>query len=162
MRNAGKGILIIILIIMAVMTAGAEETDGLTRRWILCKPGSQVNVRRKPSKKAEAVGFLEVGDWFWTDGSSRDGWIRCCGVGEYGEGWIYGGYVAEEEPVEICQRYVCVANNRVACRRWIDGPKTSAPWLKNGSTVEVFYVADGWAMTSRGYIRSEWLEADPE
>ena len=35
-------------------------------------------------------------------------------------------------------------------------------WLVNGSTVEVFYTAEGWACTSRGYIKSEWLEVDPE
>ena len=66
-----------------------------------------------------------------------------------------------EEPVQVYEQYICVAKKRVACRKWIGGPQTSMPWLKNGSDVDVFYMADGWAITSRGYIQSEWLEANP-
>ena len=101
-------------------------------------------------------------DWFLTDGTSSDGWIRCYGIGEYGEGWIYSGYVAIEEPKPVYEQYVCVAKTRVACRKWIDGPKVDGyAWLTNGSNVQVFYIAGDWAITSRGYIRSEWLEVDP-
>ena len=152
---------VVIMALTGWAIGGAEENDSLVKCWILCKPGSQVNVRRTPSKKSEQVGFLEVGDWFWTDGNSADGWIRCYGIGEYGEGWIYSGYVVTEEPVKVYEQYVCVAKKRVACRTWIGGPKTSKPWLANGSNVSVFYEADGWAITSRGYIQSEWLEVDP-
>lgn len=62
----------------------------------------------------------------------------------------------------VYDTYVCVAKNRVACRKWMNGPKTATPWLRNGSTVQVFFIAGDWAITSRGYIRSEWLEADPQ
>ena len=157
-----SAILAVIVVLVGCAIGGAEENDGMVKCWILCQPGSQVNVRRTPSKNGMEVGFLEVGDWFWTDGSRKDGWIRCYGIGEYGEGWIYSGYVATEEPVKIFEQYVCVAKNRVACRRWMGGPQTSRPWLKNGSNVDVFYMADEWAVTSRGYIKSEWLEVDPK
>ena len=140
--------------------AAAEER--LATAWILCKPGSRVNVRRSPSKNAMAVGFLEVGDWFLTDGESSNGWIRCYGIGEYGEGWIWCGYVAEEEPEPVFGQYVCAAKTRVACRKWMGGPQTSLPWLKNGSDVQVFYIAGEWAITARGYIKSEYLEPDPK
>ena len=164
---------ILLILLAAVIIGGAAymigtraiseaAEDQLIRCWILCKPGSQVNVRRTPGKNAMEVGFLEVGDSFLTDGDSKNGFIRCYGIGEYGEGWIYCGYVATEEPKAVFTRCVCVAKNRVACRKWMDGPKTSLPWLKNGSFVEVFHTADGWACTSRGYIRAEWLEASPE
>ena len=142
--------------------ANAEAAeDRLVKCWIMCKPGSRVNVRRIPEKNGMEVGFLECGDWFLTDGKSSDGWIRCYGIGEYGEGWVYCGFVVTEEPRMVFEQYVCVATSRVACRKWPDGPQTSRPWLKNGSNVDVFCMADGWACTSRGYIRSEWLEADP-
>lgn len=140
----------------------ASAEDSLVTCYILCKPGSRVNVRRTPSKRGEEVGFLEVGDSFETDGVSSNGWIRCYGIGEYGEGWIWCGYVAEEEPVPVFGQYVCAAPNRVACRKWMNGPQTSLPWLKNGSDVQVFYIAGEWAITARGYIKSEYLEPDPK
>ena len=130
--------------------------------WILCKPGSQVYARRTPDKGGQVVGFLEVGDVFRTTGESRNGWIRAEGIGEFGEAWIWCGYVVTDRPVAVGENYVCVAKNRVACRRWVDGPQVArSPWLKNGSSVQVFYIAGDWAVTSRGYIRTEWLEVDP-
>lgn len=138
----------------------AEEQ--LATCWILCKPGDYVNVRRTPSKNGMAVGSLECGDWFLTDGRSADGWIRCYGIGEYGEGWVWCGYVAEDEPEIVMETYACVAPGRVACRKWMGGPKTSNPWMKNGSIVTVFAVAGEWACTARGYIRTEFLEESPQ
>jgi hypothetical protein len=153
-------LMIMVVIVLAVNYCKGE--DALVKCWILCKPGSQVNVRRTPSKTGQEVGFLEVGDDFLTDGTSADGWIRCYGIGEYGEGWIYSGYVATEEPVPVFEQYVCCGKGRVACRRWMNGPKIDrTPWLANGSNVDVFYIAGDWALTSRGYIMSKYLEADP-
>ena len=141
----------------------AEGTNGRSTPSILCKPNSRVNVRRTPNKGAEEVGYLEVGDEILTDGTSRNGFIRVYGIGEYGEGWVYCGYVVSEKPAEVFENYVCVAKNRVACRRWVSGPQVSgSPWLANGSNVTVFYIAGEWALTSRGYIQREWLEVDPE
>lgn len=149
---------VVIIIVMAVGMCKGEEYATV---WIMCKPGSQVNVRRTPSENGQIIGFLEAGDSFETDGSSVNGFIRAYGVGE-SDGYIWCGNVVTEEPEECFEQYVCVAKTRVACRRWIDGPQTSLPWLKNGSNVQVFYIADSWACTSRGYILSEWLEVDPE
>lgn len=152
-------LMVAITIVLAVNLCKGEE---LVTCWVMCKPGSQVNVRRTPSTHGMEVGFLDAGDSFLTDGSSRNGFIRCYGIGEYGEGWIYCGYVATEEPEAVFEQYVCVSNARVACRRWMGGPKVAtSPWIVNGSNVDVFFIADGWACTSRGYIMSEWLEANP-
>lgn len=165
---------ILLILLAAVIIGGAAymigtraiseaAEDQLIRCWVMCKPGSQVNVRRTPSKNAMEVGYLDAGDSFLTDGDSKNGFIRCYGIGEYGEGWIYLGYVVTEEPKPVFERYVCVSNARVACRRWMGGPKVgTSPWIVNGSNVDVFYLADGWACTSRGYIMSEWLEVDPK
>ena len=142
------------------VNAGAE--DSLAKCWILCKPGDYVNVRRTPSKNAMPVGSLECGDWFLTDGRSADGWIRCYGIGEYGEGWIWCGYVAETEPEIVMETYACVAPGRVACRKWMGGPKTSNPWMKNGSIVTVYAIAGEWACTARGFVRAEYLEVSPQ
>ena len=110
------------------------------------------------------IGRLECGDGFATDGESRDGWIRCYGVGET-SGWVYAGFVATEKPEIVMEQYCCVAKNRVAVRRWQGGPQVvrngRKVWLNNCEDVTVFCMADGWACTSIGYIRAEWLEVDP-
>lgn len=170
-NNKARKLLIFLLILiaaagivyLAALNAGAAAAeDRLARMWILCKPGSQVTARRTPSKTAMEVGYLECGDWILVDGVTKNGYARVYGVGEYGEAWVYSGYIAEEEPVEVNMTYCCVAPARVACRRWMYGPKTSNPWLKNGSTVRVYSIAGEWAVTARGYIKSEYLEADPQ
>jgi len=148
------------LIAYSLMNAAAESY--LSTCWAMCKPGAQVNVRRAPDGGSKIEGFLEAGDTFLTDGTCQDGWVKAYGIGEAGEGWVYAGYVSTEEPRTIMQQYVCVAKKQVACRRWIHGPQIEErKWLKNGENVTVFYIGDGWAVTSRGYIQSEWLEADP-
>lgn len=158
-------IILAAVILLGVVTIAAEADEGYITCWILCKPGegSSVNARKEPDKSSDEVGWLEAGDEFKTDGKSANGYIHAIGIGEYGEAWIYSGYVVTEKPEKIGERYVCVAKNRVACRRWVNGPQVEKmPWLKNGSNVDVFLIADGWACTSRGYIRAEWLEVDPE
>ena len=162
-KLAGEILLIAAVVWLVVyFLKGLGIADGcVSESWVLCRPGSQVNVRRTPDKRGEPVGYLEAGDWFRTNGESKNGYIRCYDIGEYGEGWIYCGYVVTEEPEEVFQKYMCVANKRVACRKWIGGPQNDKfAWLANGNDVDVFYIADGWACTSRGYIVAEWLEVD--
>ena len=156
----------VVLAVTCVVHAGnlaARAEEQLITCWVMCKPGDYVNVREWASTSAQAVGYLESGDSFQTDGSSRNGFIKAIELGECSESWVYSGYVVTEEPVPVFENYSCCAIKRVAIRRWMGGPKVEkTPWLVNGSDVSVFYIADGWAITNRGYIQSEWLEADPE
>ena len=156
--------ILIALIIAAVIIFACRAEDTTITCWALCQPGDHVNLRREPKKDSAEVGWLECGDSFQTDGESRNGWIRVLDAGDC-ECWIYSGYVIEEQPEKVGENYVCVARDRVACRRWVDGPQIRInghlSWLKNGSTVSVFYIAGDWAVTSRGYIKAEWLEVDP-
>ena len=147
----------------AQLAASAE--DSFVTCWVMCKPveGNYVSIRRTPSRRSTEVGRLECGDWFETDAVSSEGWIRVYGIGEYGEGWIYCGYVVTEEPQMIGKQYRVASNGRVIIRKWMNGPKVDGKgYLVNGSTVQVFCIADGWAMTNRGYIMAEFLEEDPE
>jgi len=169
MNTDTKARILLIVVVAALIAAGAisylvtgkAEDEGTC--WILCKPGSQVNIRISPDKDAASCGFLECGDSFQTDGESRNGWIRVLDRGESAEAWVYAGYVVTEEPVGVFQNYVVTARKRVACRRWVNGPQVSTrPWLKNGTEVTVFYTAGEWAVTGLGYVQTEWLEVDPE
>jgi len=155
-------LLVVVLMAAVYQIALASQWNGMITCWALCKPGSHVDVHISPNKNSQVVGRLDPCDSFHTDGESRNGFIWC-DVGESCGGWIYCGYISTEEPEQAFERYVCVAKKQVACRRWIGGPQISGRggWLKNLSTVEVFYRTDTWCVTSRGYIRSEWLERDP-
>lgn len=146
-----------VLAVIAVILLLAVPADAETR-WAMCD--DYVNVRSFPGKKGSAVGYLDAGDAFDTDGKTRDGFIHVNGIGEAGDGWVFMGYTVTEEPVRVNARYVCVAKNRVACRRWIGGPRRA--WLNNGANVTVYWRTSEWSATNRGYIRSEWLEPDPE
>ena len=168
-----RTIIIVILAALAVAAgiicgiADSRAAEGqLAKCWILCKPGTQVNVRRRPTTDSKSETQLDAGDEVLTDGETQNGWVRVYGVGEDGGGWVYVGYLSTEEPVKVGARYVCVAKKQAACRRWMNGPQIEnngrKQWLKNGENVDVFLVGDGWAVTSRGYIQSEWLEVDPE
>lgn len=162
-----KGKRIALLILAAALLGGgifhaqyawirAKAEASFCTCYVMCK--SYVNVRRTPDKRGQEVGYLECGDWFNTDADSKNGYIRVYGIGEFGEGWIYCGFVVTEEPKRIDRKCAVSANGRVACRRWMGGPKTENPWITSGTEVMVYCAADGWALTSRGYIRSEYLE----
>jgi len=151
--------------LMVTVTAGiclASGADQDIQCWVLCKPGDYVNLRMSASKSSTIVGYMECGDPFTTDGTTRNGFVKVLDAGNC-ESWIYSGFVVMEKPTAVFENCRVNAKNRVACRRWVNGPQVaSKPWLVNGSVVSVFYVAGEWAVTNRGYIRREWLEVDPK
>ena len=146
-----RRILILLLALAMVSPAAAES------RWVFCK--SYVNVRMSANKTSPVVGRLDACDEFETDGTVRNGFLKVYGVGENGVGWVFAGFTSEDRPEEENVHYVCAAVKRVACRRWIGGPRNR--WLNNGSRVMVYYTTEYWCVTSRGYIAREWLDADP-
>lgn len=167
-EKIGAALLMAVVLVLIGMIIGSycHSEEQLAKAWVMCRPmpGNRVEVRKEARKDSESVGFLECGDWFYTDGDSKDGWIRCIGIGEYDEGWIYSGYVSTNKPEIVMERYVCVAIRQVACRRWMGGPQMDgrAAWLKNGQFVTVFVTDGEWCVTDRGYIRAEWLEVSVE
>lgn len=160
-------ILLVAVVIGVAIGAGigAAEDQEITL-YALCKPGSQVNVRRKPDIESKWLGYLDAGDSFQSDGEIRNGWIKCLDIGEDTEAWVFLGFVSTEKPEKIGERYVCVSNAKVICRRWQGGPQVTVngkkQYLKNGQNVQVFCIADGWAVTNRGFVKAEYLEVDPE
>ena len=141
------------------------QADGYqSEAWILCKPADWINVRLSPSKKSRSIGYLECGDNIWIDGKTKNGFVHLVRLGmEYEEGWVYAGYVTTEQPEMDGGSYTVIARKRVACRRWMDGPQIdSKPWITNGTDVQVYARTETWSITSRGYIKSEYLERNGE
>lgn len=138
----------------AINRAHAETVT--TNAWILCK--DYVMIRMWPSKRATEVGQLDPCDEIEIDGKTKDGFAHIVAPVD---GWVWAGNIVFSEPEQIGSLAFVTAKNRLACRRWVDGPQVeSRPWVINGSEVRVFYMCDEWAVTSRGYVRSEWLEVE--
>lgn len=151
-----KKIICIILCLAAFLTCfsafGEEE-----RVFILCNPKTSVNVRRTPKKGAEVTGRLEFGDWVDTDFKKKNGFLHVYGITEDGEGWIFAGYVVEDEPVKLEKAWASIgANGRVRTYRWVNGRKNG--WVKVCDQVKVYGMSAEWAVTDHGYIRTKYLE----
>lgn len=146
-------IIVLITVVFALLSAFAEDRQV----FILCDPETPVNVRRTPKKGAEVSGRLDFGDEVETDGLIRNGYLHVIGITEDGEGWIFAGYVVDDPPVKLERAMATVASNgRVMAHRWIGGKRKC--WLKVETDLRVYAISDEWAVTEKGYVRTEYLE----
>lgn len=147
----------IILLLCALCVcyiAGAEEET----KYILCnpKPTNHVSIRRSPKKGAEETGRLDCGDDIITDGKTRNGYLHILGYTEDGEGWVHLGYVVDDKPIiEKCNGTIA-ANGRVMSWRRVGSGKNE--WLDVCDQVKIYARSEEWAVTSKGYIRTKYLE----
>ena len=101
---------------------------------------------------------MDPGDRIEIDGKTKDGFAH---IVSPMDGWVWAGNVVFSEPEQVNRTAYVTAKKRVACRRWVDGPKVdSKPYLISGSEVRVYWQSADWAVTSRGYIKTEWLEVE--
>lgn len=156
-RTMKKTIAAILLLVFLFSTAAAEETA-----WIICKPDSFVNVRQTPNKRGTEIGRLELGDQITLTGRTKNGFSECEGMHfESTTGWIFTGYLVDEEPEQIPGTiYRNSGNGRTALRRWVNGPRRA--WAKNGDTFRVYAKTETWALTSKGFIRTEYIDPEEE
>lgn len=155
--------LILVLVIAMASYAVATEINRAhaetvyAKQWIICK--DYVLIRQWPSRRAPECGQLDPGDDIEIDGKTKDGFAH---IVSPVDGWVWAGNIVSSQPEKVeCKAYV-TANKRLYCRRWVDGPTVdSKPYLINGSKVHVYWMNDEWAVTNRGYVRSEWLEMMP-
>lgn len=147
--------LLSILLVFAclVATACADEV----KCYIICKPGSYVCVRNTPKKGGKEAGRFDCGDYIYTDGIEKNGFVHLAGAFE-GDGWVYKGNVVPDQPVIEKQTMRSSSNSNVICRRCVGGKKVGM--LKNGDTVTVYARSEDWAVTDKGYIMIRFLEVD--
>jgi hypothetical protein len=155
--------LILVWVLVAVLAiatvAQAITDDDWVTGWVICQPGDYVNARAWPTRKQESCGRLETGYELQLDGKTKNGFAHCEVGLEIGEGWVHTGYIVFDEPEwKEGAWYVIEAKGRVAARRYIGGPRRC--WLQPGDRVQVFYWSDEWAVTTRGFIRSEYLREE--
>lgn len=132
------------------------EENRLTEAWVLCQPDSFVNIRSRASSRSEYAGMLLSGDQIWVDGRTKDGYAHCENMSnELGEGWVHAGYIVFEEPEEVNKECRISSNGRVSCRRTIGGDRRC--WVVDGSEVFVYQVAGEWAVTDKGFVKTEFI-----
>lgn len=152
-------ILAVLLLMMAV--AGADAVDNLTEAWILCQPDSEVNLRASPSKSGRVEGRLFAGDLVLLDGKKHGDWVHAVGIPcEAGEGWINRGYVTEYY-AELVEDYRCTVNRKQVNARYCIGGKLRRK-LRKGAEVSVYVMSGEWAVTSAGFVKTEFLEPKEE
>lgn len=145
------GIFIGVVLSCLVLHEAMADSDG----WIMCD--SYVNIRETPRKNGNELGRLDAGDRIRTDGRMKNGYLHIIDAGtEKGDGWVHAGYIVYDEPRRITERMQICGKARVACRKTIGGKRRA--WAKPGSTVTVYWISDEWAVTSKGFIASRWLE----
>ena len=143
-----------VFVFSAQLRAGAEPKA--INAWIMCQPGDWVNVRAGASRKSASLGMLEAGDKVTFTGETKNGFLKVRVALEESEGWIYAGYVTDQEPVNMGGAdYVVETSGRVACRKCIHGERRC--WVVDGSRVRVWWMNDEWAVTNKGFIQSQYL-----
>lgn len=153
-------IVLIALVVYTVITVLNSTSFGeeLTEAYVICQPGDYVNVRMSPSKKSQAIGYIESGEQFLTDEQMKNGFIHCYGIGECGEGWIHAGYVVFDEPVRVDRIAYSISKAKLAARKYIGGKVRK--WLKNMTSVTVYWMSDEWCVTSSGFMKTMYLEME--
>lgn len=143
---------------MVTSLAGAEPIT--EQVWVLCDPDSYVTLREGPGKRKAEFGGVMCGAELWTDNRTKNGFLHVLEIpAEESEGWISSRYVIYDRPAEVNRAMQIRGDGRVALRKWVGGPAKG--WILPGETLTVWWMSPSWAVTSRGYIRSEFLEAIP-
>ena len=146
---------IIALILLISSWAGADE--GYKDAWVMCNPGSNVNVRSHPSKGGESIATVYAGDYIPLTGKKQGRWYQCDVPCEAGMGWIRGDYLAFDKPEQYLDgRKYRTTNGKVYARYSIRGNKCAT--LKKGATVTVLLKSSEWCVTDRGFIMTKFLE----
>lgn len=152
-----KRLIAAILLLCVLFSTAAAETDA----WIICKASSYVNARALPKKQSDAVGRLELGDRITLTGKEKNGYAQAYGFTfEAAEWWVFKGYLVYDEPRAADGLYHSNANGRTALRRWVNGPRRA--WAKKDTAFRVYAISNEWTLTSKGFIRTEYIEPEEE
>ena len=151
---------VIVAVVIIVILGDIWLSNGLAEEegyFILCRPGSVVNVRNKPKKTASVTAWVECGQPIKTDGKRKNGYVHVVGLAsEEPDGWICEGYIVDEQPrIETYRAEVYDGN--VIARKWVCGKQLRV--LREGQIVTVYAQTHMWAVTSKGFVMCDWLRA---
>ncbi|MBR2800315.1 MAG: hypothetical protein IKE04_05510 [Oscillospiraceae bacterium] len=146
---------LILVITLVVTNASTERRDA----YIMCRPGSEVNVRDSATTHGQLIGHLILGDSINVDREYK-GWVHSKSLSfEQSSGWISADYVVYDYPQAIPEgrTYIVSASGCVAV--WKGMTRASRVcWVHPGDKVTVLAISQEWALTDRGYIRTQYLQ----
>lgn len=149
-----KRVFMILAVMALVFTIGNSIAEDNV--WALCD--SYVNIRAKPSKNGQIIGYLDCGEGLETDFVIKHGWLHVINLPcEMDEGWVKAEYMVNSKPEFVETDCIVVSNGRVALRKTVDGERKA--WVKNDATLRVLWRSGEWSLTDRGYIKTGFLEA---
>lgn len=145
---------VIALLLVFAAICGCAGCEGY---FVLCTPGTEVNARISPTKRAEVIGWLVCGEYVESDGVERNGFVHVVNCSfEMSEAWVSKGYLVPDEPTIYEMESQIIGSGRVAARNMVNGKRTR--WVKPGKGVKVLAWSNDWAVTDHGYIRTKYLE----
>jgi len=149
---------VLALMIIAVMCLDVAISESETEdAYIICNPESIVNIHANPKKKSAVEGGFYAGTLIHLDGKKKNGFYHCVNVSnETGEGWVSSKYVVFDEPTFPNCQAIVVSKGRLAARASVNGKRIR--WLKPGNTVFIYCQTEEWAVTDKGYVKTEYLE----
>ena len=149
---------ILLLLVAIYNNAHAEERVETETVWILCKPNSGgVNLREKTKKSSREIGGAFCGDELQTYDVEKNGYLHVVNLAaEDTEAWISLRYIVYSPPIEIEMEMQIKAKGKVNVRKWVDGPHLR--YVHNRDVVYVYWMSTEWAVTNKGYIKSEFLD----
>ena len=144
----------IAIILANIANANAEEA------YILCKPGSCVNVHSRPKKSSPVTAWVECGQVLELDGEEKNGYVHVTGLAsEIPDGWVYSGYIVNEQPV--IETYTAeIWEGPVLARRCVNGKRKCI--MRDGKAVTVYARTHTWAVTDKGFIMCDWLRRNTD
>lgn len=153
--------LIAAIIMLTILIPCLTRAEAPAEAWVMCNPESEVNVRNRPNKHATVEAHVYAGQKLELSGKKRGRWYHCYVPCEAGEGWIREDYLSFTEPevYEDGRTFETTCGNLFA-RYSIKGNRCAK--LKKGVRVTVYLAADEWSVTSRGFIKTEFLCEVPE
>ena len=144
---------LVILTAIWLMLALAWVADAETM-YVHVRDGTYLNGRRDPNMQSPILMTMGRGDDVEVT-SVNNGWAEILG-GEAGSCWCCVDYLADYSPDESAALYTVVSNGRVRVRQSPDGKAVG--YARNGDTVTVRFILDGWAYIGEGYVMAEYLE----
>ena len=158
--SKGAELILILFTLCALLMFSSAAISEDAVYYVICKPGSEVNVRARPELHSPIAGTKYFGDAVIVD-REKNGFAHVTNLfSEYSDGWIYKGLLTEDKPVEVYQEAQIMADGIVFGRKYCGGKVIHK--LKDGTGVMVYAVGEEWCVTNYGYIKTEFLTINPQ
>ena len=125
-----------------------------TVMYVNVKPGTVLNVRWEPNRKAEVIARFDRGDKVYVQGIEKE-WAALLVAGDT----LYAAleYLSDVPPMAEAKAYEVTGNGRVRVRNKPGGTKV-VRWVQPGDVVEVIGWRQGFAVLSDGFVDGQYLK----